>query len=89
MSRKLEQRRKQVRLSAPDVCGFLHEFLKRLFFRQRVEKGDEIDLFARVQVETAQNPFTSGVQPFLVDRRVVVGDVVERLRGCRRACRAR
>ena len=53
--------------------------MKRFSFRQRFEKGDEIVQFARVQVQAAQNPFTSGVQPFLVERRIVAGDVGERL----------
>ena len=66
-------------LSAHGVAGFLYEFVERLFFRQRFEKDDEIGLFARAQVQAAQNPFTSGVQPFLVDRRIVVGDVGERV----------
>ena len=55
------------------------EFVKRFPFRQRFEKGDEIGLFTRAQVEAAQNPFTSGVQPFLVDCRIVADDVGERL----------
>ena len=77
--RKFNRRRKQIWLSAHGVSGFLYESVKRFFFRQGFEKGDEIGPFVRAQVQAAQNPFTSGVQPFLVDCRIVAGDVGERL----------